>query len=371
MTQNLWNWQRKEWPNFSYDENALKELEYDFSKNTGMIIGAFKHINNDEKNHLIVDIMSGEALKTSEIEGAYLNRNSIQTSIRKNLGLETDKRKVSPEEYGIAEMMVELFKNYNQPLSEQVLFDWHKMLTNGRRDLDDIGRYRTHEDDMQIVSGRLDKPKIYFQAPPSHTMQQEMSTFLNWFNKSQAQIFPLARAGIAHFYFINIHPFEDGNGRIGRAIAEKSIAQSIGRPALLSLSQVIQRNKKAYYAALGNHNKTCEITDWLLFFAQTILEAQEHTLKQVDFFIEKAKFFDCFSKNINERQKKVIKRLFDAGYQGFEGGLSADNYINITRTSASTATRDLQQMVEKKILIRRGERKGTRYYLNIKYNKDV
>ena len=197
-----------------------------------------------------------------------------------------------------------------------------------------------------------------------------MEQFISWFNSvhnesRKLNMLPLAKAGIAHLYFVSIHPFEDGNGRIGRAIAEKSIALSIKQPSLISLSHTIEANKKNYYSSLEDSNTTLEITDWLTYFGQTILDAQENTLKRIDFLIEKTKFFDRFSTQINERQLKVVKRLFEAGYTGFKGGLSADNYKKIAKTSASTATRDLQDMTEKQILIKTGALKSTRYTLNI------
>ncbi|EPR72556.1 hypothetical protein ADIWIN_2446 [Winogradskyella psychrotolerans RS-3] len=266
--------------------------------------------------------------------------------------------------------MVDLYKNFDKPLTHQQLFNWHKMLTNGRRDLTDIGTYRTHEDPMQVVSGRLDRPTVHFEAPPSHEIQKEMEQFVLWFNtmysKTKHNVLPIAKAGITHLYFVCIHPFEDGNGRIARALTEKSVAQSIGQPALISLSKTIETNKKAYYNALENNNKELDITDWLLYFGQTILEAQEDTLKLIDFLIEKAKFFDRFNSLMNERQLKVVTRIFDAGHQGFDGGLSADNYTKIAKTSASTATRDLKDMLDKKMFIKTGELKGTRYWLNLK-----
>ena len=369
MARNIWNWQLKEWPHFTYDEDALKDLELKFSQNTGTVLGAFKHVNDNAKEQFIVEILSNEALKTSEIEGEYLDRDSIQSSIKKNLGLAVDKRKVAPAEFGISEMMVDLYRNYHIPLAHEQLFNWHNMLTNGRRDLTDIGRYRTHEDAMQVVSGGLDKPNVHFEAPPSIKMEQEMEQFVSWFNtthnKDQNSISPLVRAGMSHLYFVCIHPFEDGNGRMARALAEKSISLSVGQPALISLSKTIESNKKAYYESLENNNKSNEITNWLVYFANTILEAQADTLKLIDFLIEKAKFFDRYNALMNERQLKVIKRLFDSGHQGFEGGLSADNYTRIAKTSASTATRDLKDMVDKNMLIKTGELKGTRYWLNV------
>ncbi len=367
MAYRKWNWEKEEWPLFSYNQEALKNLEYRFMQANGIALGAFKHVQNDEKDELLIEILVNEALKTSQIEGEYLDRESIQESIKKNLGLESTKRKLPPAEFGISEMMVDLYQSYNKPLTHDQLFQWHTMLTNGRRDLADIGRYRTHDDPMQVVSGRLDRQTVHYEAPPSKDMKKEMKAFVLWFDRVHRQnentILPLARAGIAHFYFLAIHPFEDGNGRIARGLSEKSISMSIQRPALISLSQMIEANKKDYYAFLEAHNTTLDLTKWLLYFGQTILDAQDNTLKIIEFLIEKAKFFDRFSNHINERQTKAIKRVFNAGHEGFKGGLSAENYIRIVKTSASTATRDLKDLVDKGILLKTGELKSTRYWL--------
>jgi Fic family protein len=370
MAYNVWNWMLKDWPQFSYDAKVLEMLEYQFSENSGTVFGVLKHVQEESKDNFLVEVLSDEAVKTSEIEGEYLNRDSVQSSIKKNLGLAVEKRKIPPAEYGISEMMVDLYLNYDKSLTHEQLFLWHKMISNGRRDLTDIGCYRSHEDPMQVVSGKLDLPKVHFEAPPSKKVQAEMEKFVSWFNqvhqKNKPQnILPLAKAGIAHLYFVSIHPFEDGNGRIGRAIAEMSIAQSTSRPSLISLSSTIDADKKNYYTLLEKSNTTLEITDWLVYFAKTILDAQEHTLKRIDFLIEKTKFFDRYSKQLNERQLRVIKRLFDAGHEGFKGGLSANNYQTIAKAPASTATRDLQDLLEKQILLKTGTLKGTRYFLKI------
>ena len=174
-----WNWEQDDWPNFSYDSSALKGFEEQFLHRSGLLFGAYKHINDEEKDTLKVDLISTEALKTSEIEGEFLNRDSIQSSIRRNLGLETDNRKIPPAEQGIAEMMVDLYRNFAKPLSHQTLFAWHKMLTSGRRDLKDIGRYRTHADPMQVISGPIGKEKVHYEAPPSTSMKAEMQRFLD------------------------------------------------------------------------------------------------------------------------------------------------------------------------------------------------
>ena len=373
MTHILWNWLLKKWPQFTYDKESLIELEQLFIENSGTMVGALKHITNDSKDNLLVEILSNEAIKTSEIECEFLNRDSVQSSIKRNLGLTVDKRKVPPAEFGIAEMMVDLYLNFSKPLSHDQLFDWHKMITNGRRDLTDIGAYRTHIEPMQVVSGRLDRPTVHFVAPPSKEIPREMEQFITWFNnvhttKNELDRFPLIKSGIAHLYFVSIHPFEDGNGRIGRAIAEKSIALSIKKPTLISLSHTIEASKKNYYDFLENNNKTLEITGWLSYFGKTIVDAQQNTLRHIDFLIEKTKFFDRYKAQLNDRQLTVVKRVFEEGYTGFKGGLSAKNYVKIAKTSESTATRDLADLVQKEILNKTGNFKSARYWLNINQN---
>ena len=247
----------EKWPHFTYDKEALGELEFQFSQNTGTAFGVLKHIAQDSKDDLLVEILSTEALKTSEIEGEILNRESVQSSIKKNLGLITDKRKIPPAEYGISEMMVDLYLNYNKTLSHDQLFEWHEMITNGRRDLTNIGCYRTHEDPMQVVSGKLDQPKVHFEAPPSKQVTEEMEQFINWFNtvhsaESKFEILPLVKAGIAHLYFVSIHPFEDGNGRIHRFLIHNvlSLQGVVPRGLMFPVSAAMLKNPADYDASL-------------------------------------------------------------------------------------------------------------------------
>jgi Fic family protein len=331
------------------------------------MFGAYQHINAEDKNKLIVDILSNEALKTSEIEGEYLNRESLQSSIRRNFGLDNHNFKIPPAERGISEMMVDLYHHFSEPLTHTILFNWHKMLTNGRQDLIDIGRYRTHAEPMQVVSGYIDNPKVHFEAPPSSTVFAEMEHFLLWFNKTapdgKEPLPALTRAAIAHLYFVCLHPFEDGNGRIARALAEKVIAQCVKQPTLIALAQTIQKHRKAYYSALEHNNKTTEISDWITYFAQTILDAQAYTLNLIEILIKKAKFYERYREQLNERQTKVIQRMFMEKPDGFKVGLSAENYIRISGTSRATATRDLQNLVHIGALIKTGEKKSTRYNL--------
>lgn len=366
-----WNWQHKSWPNFTYESGSLADYEKEFLHKAGIIHGSLKHISTEDQDILKVDLISNEAYKTSEIEGEILSRDSLQSSIRRHFGLKTDNRRIPPAEQGIAEMMVDLYTNYQMPLEHAQLYAWHEMLTNGRRDLQDIGRYRTHEEPMQIVSGALHNPKVHYEAPPSNKIRSEMELFIQWFNQSgeagKKRIGPLTRAGIAHLYFESIHPFEDGNGRIGRAISEKALSQSLNRPTLIAISYTIESQRKEYYSALQRYSTGLEITGWLEYFCDMVLKAQDYTQEMIDFLIEKGKLYQRFDHLLNERQKKVVERIFREGINGFKGGLSAENYIRITGTTASTATRDLQKLVELGAFIRTGERKSTRYYLNINH----
>jgi Fic family protein len=265
-------------------------------------------------------------------------------------------------------MRVDLYREFASPLSDELLFRWHQMLMNGRRDLKDVGRYRTEGDPMQIVSGPIHDPRVHFEAPPAADMPKEMARFIKWFNGTapdgKRPLPALTRAGIAHWHFVAIHPFEDGNGRIARALAEKALSQNLQQPALITLSHGINAKRKTYYDALAKDSRDNEITDWLLYFAETVLSAQKHAQELVDFLIAKTRYFDRMRGQLNERQEKVLLRMFREGPGGFEGGLSAEKYLRISGTSRATTTRDLQDLVDKGALMRTGERKGTRYHLS-------
>jgi len=364
-----WNWQQPGWPNFTYDAAALDPLERQFLRGSGEAFGVIKHVGPDDRDSLTVELISEEAVKTSQIEGEILDRESVQSSLRYQFGLASEDRRVAPAERGIAEMMADLYRNFRDPLSHGTMFTWHRMLMSGERRLHVIGGYRTHADPMQVVSGRADRPKVHFEAPPSSAMAAEMELFVRWFNKTAPTgiepLPPLIRAGIAHLYFVAIHPFEDGNGRIGRALSEKSLAQNLGQPSLISLSYTIERARNAYYDALERNNKELEITDWLVYFGEMVIEAQRNTIKRVDFYVAKTKLYDRVRGKLNTRQEKVIARMFREGIDGFQGGLSAENYITIAKTSRATATRDLQDLVAVGALTRTGELRHTRYHLNL------
>ncbi len=368
-----WNWEQPDWPLFAYDKGQMEPLEKEFLLRSGEFLGVFRHVHPEEQNQLRIDLISEEALKTSAIEGEYLNRESIQSSLRQQLGLGGDARRIPPAERGLSEMMADVYLNFAKPISHRTLFAWHKMVMAGERRIEAIGRYREHAEPMQIVSSRLDKPTVHFEAPPSERVQAEMDAFNTWFNdtapEGKSPLPALTRAGTAHLHFESIHPFEDGNGRIGRALSEKALAQSLGEPSLIALAYMIERHRKRYYEMLEASSRKNEITEWLVYFGTTILEAQRVTLERVEFSVAKGKFYERFWGQFNERQEKAIARMFREGIDGFKGGLSAENYISITGASRATATRDLQDLVAKGALTRTGERRHTRYNLAFSNNR--
>ena len=365
----IWSWQQKKWPEFAYDATQLKAFEDRLLLEAGKLLGAFSHCSDNDKIELTIELISNEALKSSEIEGETLNRDSLQSSIRRNFGLATDNRPVPPAEQGMAEMMLDLYHHFDRALTDETLSDWHARLMSDRSDLDDAGCYRTGEEPMQVVSGHIHDPKIHFEAPPSSALSDEMTAFITWFNNTAPDgsnpLPALTRAGLAHLYFVTIHPFEDGNGRIGRALSEKVLAQCLNQPTLIALSHVIEKHKKDYYAQLNRHNHTLHITSWLSYFAGTVLDAINYSQRLIDFLINKTKLYDRVRGRLNARQEKVLARMFREGIEGFKGGLSAENYIKITRTSRATATRDLQKLVELDALTRTGTLKSTRYWLKL------
>jgi Fic family protein len=362
-----WNWQDPDWPNFRWDSARFASEELAFAEKAGVLIGSSGHLDQDNRAQLVVDLMSRSALDSSAIEGEILDRDSVQSSVRRHLGLQSDNRRIGPAEAGIAALMVDLFETLDAPLDHAKLFNWHRLLMSGRADLEVVGGYRLHDDPMQIVSGPDYKRKVHFEAPPSAVVMEQMDRFLCWFADSAptngSPVTPLIRAGIAHLWFETIHPFEDGNGRLGRVIAEKALAQGRKAPMLAGISSTFMQHRKSYYDQLETASRSLDINDWLGWFAKMTLAAQDQSTAWVEFLIGKARLMLRLQGQINERQEKVLLRLFKAGPQGFAGGLSADNYRSISGATSATATRDLADLVKKSVLRRTGERKGTRYWI--------
>lgn len=367
-----YNWQQKDWPLFSYSLENVEDELFALTEKIGKITGALNALPEDSQMAMIIDMMVSEALKTSEIEGEYLSRKDVISSIKNNLGLNQQWEKVRDKKSeGIAELMIDVRNTYAEKLTKEKLFSWHRMLLRDAEDVK-VGGWREHEEPMQVVSGAMGKEKVHFEAPPSAQVPMEMERFITWFNETAPggahEIRkPPVRSAIAHLYFESIHPFEDGNGRIGRAVAEKALSQGFGRPVLMSLSKTIEENKSDYYNALEKAQRSNEVTDWVEYFVKTVLAAQVDAEVQIDFTLKKVKFFDRFKGKLNERQLKVINRMLEEGPAGFEGGMNASKYVSLAKVSKATATRDLQELLQIGAfsLLGSGGGRSTRYRVNL------
>lgn len=367
-----YNWQQNDWPKFIYSLDALEHELLIFTEKVGRVSGMIEGLPEETKQDVLVEIILAEAIKTSEIEGEYPSRKDVLSSIRKNLGLLYDTENTKDKSaVGLGELMIDARKTFKDVLTEEKLFAWHQMLLGENKRVA-VGKWRFHEEPMQVISGALGREKVHYEAPPSTKVPEEMKQFIQWFNDTapggrlEMKKAPV-RSAIAHLYFETIHPFEDGNGRMGRAIAEKALSQTIGRPVLLSLSRTIEAGKKLYYETLEKAQRSNEITPWITYFIQTALHAQTEAEEQIEFTLKKTKFFDRFKHKLNQRQEIVIKRMLEEGTKGFEGGINAKKYIGITKTSKATATRDMQQLLELGafILVGKAGGRSTSYQVNL------
>ena len=362
-----YNWQQPDWTKFAFDiTEVLAELTK-FERHAGRVSGVMDALPEGTQAETLIDVMVFEAIKTSEIEGEYLSRADVKSSIQRNLGLTDSPPVRDVRATGIAELMVAARRDFASPMTTDTLFEWHGMLMRANARIS-VGAWRTHDEPMQVVSGAIGRETVHFEAPPSCDVPEMMAQFIDWFNATAPNgATPIKhapiRSALAHLYFESIHPFEDGNGRIGRTISEKALSQGLGRPVLLSLSKAIELDRDAYYDALNAAQCTNEIADWLKYFLGVCLRAQEDAEQQVDFTLRKAKFFDTFKDQLNNRQLRVIRRMLEEGPKGFEGGMSASKYGAIAKTSKPTATRDLQELAGRGALIVTGAGRSTRYWL--------
>lgn len=360
-----YNWQYTDWANFTYDDSVIDSLLMDLTSEIGEVKGMLNALSDTHQEDTILQFMISEAIKTSEIEGEFFSRQDIMSSIKRHLGISDNLAHIRDKKaLGIGSLMVEIRKSYQEKLTESMLKSWHKTLMSANPYIN-AGKYRSGVEPMQVISGAFGKEEIHYEAPPSEKVAEEMKQFVKWY--THFKVTPndikqaLIKTSICHLYFESIHPFEDGNGRIGRALAEKCLAQSHHRPMLISISSIIEKDKKAYYNALKKAQRTLEITDWILYFSKTIVEAQKSAKQTILFTINKSKFIDKHKDNLNERQLKVLLKMFEFGITGFEGGMTTKKYISITRASRATATRDLQDLVEKNILTPKGAGRNVRY----------
>jgi Fic family protein len=367
-----YNWQLKDWPQFKYSLQNIEDELFAIAEKMGKVAGMLSSLPEGTQTEAIIDIMVSEAIKTSEIEGEYLSRKEVLSSIRKNLGLVSSPEYVADKKAsGIGELMINVRNTYMEKLTEEKLFAWHRMLLRGTRGIQ-VGAWRTHEEPMQVVSGAIGKQKVHYEAPPSGQVPAEMNRFIRWLNEtapgSEREIKKApVRSAIAHLYFETIHPFEDGNGRIGRAIAEKVLSQGMGRPVLLSISRAIEAKKNDYYDSLQKAQSSNEITEWINYFVKTILTAQTEAEELIDFSLKKTKYFARFKNDLSNRQHKVMLRMLEEGPNGFAGGMNASKYGSMANVSKATATRDLQDLLKIGALIPHGEAGGrsTKYRVNL------
>ena len=372
----LYVWQQPGWPELTLDYRRASAALCDARRMQGVVEGKAQAIGIERDGQMPRAVMEEEVIATAAIEGERLDPAAVRSSVMRRLGLAS----AGPQDRsvdGLVEVINDATREFETPLDDDRLHRWQSALfpggTSGIRRIA-VGRYRDHEDPMRIVSGPPDKELVHYEAPPSRRVAQEMTRFLNWFARTRPvpgylpEIDGLARAAIAHLWFESIHPFEDGNGRIGRAIVDMAIAQDHRATVrLYSLSRQLLESRKGYYDALNVAQRgTGDATDWVVWFAQQYSLACERSNQVIDRAIEKAKFWaDHANAKLNERQRKVLQRLLDDGEGGFLGGLNAEKYTKITGTSKPSATRDLAALVRTGLLWTTGQGKATRYYVNV------
>lgn len=373
-----WVWAQPNWPNFSYDAaRAAPELAEAYTMH-GLVSGKAAAIGLGSTSQVALDVLSAEVLSTAAIEGERLNADSVRSSVLRRLGL-ADASSGDRHVDGLVDVISDAMLDHDKPLTEERLCRWQSALFPGsttsiRRIV--VGRYRDHRESMQIVSGPIGQEKVHYEAPPSGDVPEHMRHFLKWFNDTAPshadgaggqRIDGLARAAIAHVWFESIHPFEDGNGRLGRAIVDMAMMQHLRQPVrLIGLSTQLEKNRRAYYDALNREQRgDGDVTQWVQWFASQCSAAYERTSKIIDSAIEKRQFWEMHGKGLPERKQKVLQRLLDDGNGGFLGGLNADKYMKLTGVSRATASRDLTEMVEAGQLWSNGAAKSIRYYVNV------
>jgi len=347
----------------------------------GVLEGKAMAIGLGSISQILLDALSDEVLSTAAIEGERFSLDVVRSSVMRKLGLATS-GPIDRHVDGLVEVLSDAATAFNLPLDEDRLCRWQSALfpggTSGIHRIA-VGRYRDHDDPMQIVSGILGREVVHYEAPPSKDVPEHMRRFLQWFaetSPAQAsaaasgskQIDGFARAAIAHLWFESIHPFEDGNGRIGRAIIDMAMAQQLGQPArLYSLSRQLLTSRSAYYDALSQAQRgDTNVTPWVQWFTRQCTAACHSASQTIDQAIEKRRFWEMHEGGgLHDRQRKVLQRLLDDGDGGFPGGLNAEKYMKMTGVSKATATRDLAEMVEQGQLWSHGVGKAVRYYINV------
>ncbi len=352
MTNPIWIWQYDQWPQFCWNDSSLIGPLARVREKQGRLVGMMDALGFENQSASSLDTLTEDVLRNAEIEGLILNEEHVRSSVARHLGIDLASA-TATDHYseGVVQVLMDAVENASEPLTEQRLFNWHAALfPTGRSGMTPItvGAYRSGDEPMLVVSGAMGKEKIHYEAPPSDRVADEMRLLLQWLN-AESTIDPLLKAGIAHLWFINIHPFDDGNGRLTRTITDMILARADGQPKrFYSMSAAILRNKKSYYDTLeymGKHG--LDITPWLLWFLLTLEDAIDTAQTRTLQVIRKSLFWQRHHTTVlNERQIKMINRLWD----GFEGKLSTGKWAKMTKSSQATALRDIQDLVAKGIL---------------------
>ena len=345
--------QQTNWPDFSWDSSAILQKLGETRNLQGKILGKMESLGFEYKKEAELETLTLDIIKTSEIEGEYLNSDQVRSSIARRLGLEIAGSVESDRNVdGIVDMMLDATQNYSKPLNAERLFDWHAaMFPSGRSGMYKIVVANWRNDfggPMQVVSGALGKEKVHFQAPDSTIVPLEMGKFIDWFN-NENQLDLVLKAAIAHLWFVTIHPFDDGNGRITRALTDLLLARSDKSPQrFYSMSAQIRKQRKSYYEILEKTQKAnLDITKWILWFLDCLINALHSTELISATVLKKADFWKTHSQTIfNERQRLMLNKLFE----GFDGKLTSSKWAKITKCSNDTSLRDIQDLINRNIL---------------------
>ena len=345
-----------DWPRFTWDSGAIVPLLSEVRLRQGLLLGRMKSYGFASQWTATLKVLTEETIKSSAIEGVVLDPESVRSSIAKKLGLDLAGLKVHKDRsvQGVVEMMVDATQRFESPLTKERLFDWHAHLFPGVRRTTDKLRIGAWRDDsqgsMQVISGPIGRPKVHYVAPAANRLDAETERFLGWF-ESNEQKDPLLKTAIAHLWFVTIHPFEDGNGRIARAIAEMCLARSDGSAQrFYSMSSQILDERRSYYEILEKtQSGSLDITEWLTWFLECLDRAIEQSNRITSSALEKESFWlNVKAKNVtlNPRQKKVLNKLFS----GFEGKLTRAKWMKLTKASSRTALRDIEDLIDLGVL---------------------
>lgn len=363
-----WIWESAKFPSFIYEQVGLDDLYYKF----GQLKMLEELLDKEHYRDILLNVMTDDAISTSAIEGEILQRSSVRSSINRilKLGLEDDYSYTRKSD-ALIEVLLDA-KTNDGALTKERLLAWHSALfVDGNSVLReiDIGSFRTSTEEMRIVSGAWEREKVHYIAPPSDKVERLMSEFLLWLNKDDGTNI-LYKAIVSHLYFVLIHPFDDGNGRIARAITDYVLAKAkLANGSFYSISTEIYKQRKAYYAVL---DKVCVSTDqdiglWMKWFVELLEVSIDDTLNKVEVIKIKSKFWDRHKETkLNQRQKKVIQKMLNHLPEKFKGGMRVQKYMNITKTTRITASRDLSDLVEKNLMIRFGSGRGGYYELDLR-----